>query len=701
MAATSPWPPCLLVPLALALLAPVWAQDRSPLFIFQMVTGSSGRAAVQIYNPSERGVSLYGIGLVVPRSRSQWRPLWAAGADPPVLGPHGLFTVCNQAAATTIIDNYQNITTAFSYGGTVPLALAQKASSNMTAWTLLDLVGGGTQTRATGWAVGGIQGATKGHTLVRKLGKMAGSTDWTMEAGMTQDDSGWTVYNKDHFVVAGTLLKLEPCSSGDCLRPPCPSKFFTARRLIAGSLNMGIWNAPTNSVNTPLSGASLSSVDILSMILHQNCNASQKLAAKVNLTQEYGYSAFFQGKTLSLFSQIWPLDKTPLLVGMDRDFKRGVSPECEIDSQSGQSSRTLIAMCSSLCGAVTMSTIFGRWLSKCFKHSVDDYVKYPIAQSKCGLDRKASAVGLPDHFITRVALDSKRITLVTVYLDENITDSNSCAKTEAQVLWVQNITSLALEFGQEVVLLGSLRSYPAPKTANGQRDILQTLTKLNFIFVSSGLDGHAMTVAPFKNTASPLLARVALVQAFPPNKPPPKSAPVAPLQPSSAPLQAPVPSSPPPLLRPSASPPPVVAVHQPPSARGVQPPPPPPSIYLTQPPPREPPAGQHSSKSTSSTGVIVAVVIVLLMAVLGVGLLVLVVRRRRIQRRVQQHQALNGDSEHGGPDSGSWRSRQDSTRSLEVFQQHWGSIDRSLPTIKSGEQLVLPHHILTPIKEEP
>eukprot|EP00850_Spirogloea_muscicola_P008519 SM000045S16264 [mRNA] locus=s45:566475:570692:- [translate_table: standard] len=675
MAATSARPLCLLVLLALALLAPVWAQDPSPLFIFQVVTGSSGRAAVQIYNPSERGVSLDGFGLVVPQSQKQWRPLWAAGADPPVLGPHELFTVCNQAANATIIGNYKNVMAAFSYGGTVPLALAQKESSNLTAWTLLDLVGGGTQTRAAGWAVGGIQGATKGHTLVRKLGKMAGSTNWIVEAGMTEEDSSWTVYSKDHFVVAGALLKLEPCSSGECLRPPCPSKFATARQLTPGSVNIGIWSAPTNSVKKPFSGASLSSVDILSMILLQNCNASQKLAAKVNLTQEYGFSTFFQGKTLSLFSKIWPTDKTPLL------------------------------------------------------HSVDDNVKYTIAQSKCGLDRKASAVGLPDHFVTRLALGSERITLVTVYLDENITDSNSCAQMEAQVLWLQNIATLALEFGQEVVLLGSLRSHPAPKTASGQSDILQTLTEsadgtrqlklvtkqsfsdtswtsgslqLDFIFVSSGLYGRAMTIALFKNTASPLLARVALVPASPPNKPPPKSAPVAPLpQPSSAPLQAPVPSSPPPLLQPSASPPPLVAVHQPPSARGVRPPPPPPSIYLTQPPPREPPAGQHSSKSTSSTGVIVAVVVVLLVAVLGGGLLVLVVRRRRFQRRVQQHQALNEDSEPGGPDSGNWRSRQDSTRSLEVFQQHWGSIDRSLPTIKSGEQLVLPHHILTPIKEEP
>ena len=80
--------------------------------------------------------------------------------------------------------------------------------------TPLDVIGVPGEDPGAGWAVGGVEEATKNHTLVRKPNISQGNTNWNESAG-DEDYSEWYVYENGNYTfecyktsVTRTLEKL-------------------------------------------------------------------------------------------------------------------------------------------------------------------------------------------------------------------------------------------------------------------------------------------------------------------------------------------------------------------------------------------------------------------------------------------------------------------------------------------------------------
>ena len=69
-----------------------------------------------------------------------------------------------------------------------------------------------------GWAVAGIDDATKDHTIVRKDAIMEGTTDWPSSAGIDEESSQWIVFDQNTFDYIGWHIEA-PTEIEGCMDP--------------------------------------------------------------------------------------------------------------------------------------------------------------------------------------------------------------------------------------------------------------------------------------------------------------------------------------------------------------------------------------------------------------------------------------------------------------------------------------------------
>ncbi len=190
----------------------------SNLYFSEYIEGSGNNKALEVYNPTNRTISLdsymiassyNGSGIKTDSADVYYFP---HGAE---LRPGGVFVLANSGADTTIL-KVANDTLAYNEGGYVcsfngndARVLIQRVGENGMAW--IDEIGVGNADPGTGWNVAGVTAATKDHTLLRKANVKVGTTDWDMSAGSNAENSQWIVKPKNYFDNIG---KPTPAGSG-------------------------------------------------------------------------------------------------------------------------------------------------------------------------------------------------------------------------------------------------------------------------------------------------------------------------------------------------------------------------------------------------------------------------------------------------------------------------------------------------------
>lgn len=174
--------------------------DLSPSAVFfsEYIEGSGQNKALEIFN---------GTGGTIDLSDYQ---LWqiANGGDWPEytveltgsLPEAETYVVCHNDADAAMTSVADMLTTLY-HNGNDAQGLAQNFAGT---WILIDVIGTDGDDPGNGWAVAGVEDATKDHTLVRKAAIEMGNLDWASSAGTNESDSEWIVYDQDTWDYLGS-----------------------------------------------------------------------------------------------------------------------------------------------------------------------------------------------------------------------------------------------------------------------------------------------------------------------------------------------------------------------------------------------------------------------------------------------------------------------------------------------------------------
>jgi predicted extracellular nuclease len=179
--------------MAFLLLAVLMMPLYADLFISEYIEGGSNNKALEIYNPGGVGVDLshYAFGLAANGAAS-----WSVNPLSGTIAPNDVWINCNAGSSTAIQAVADSIGgTSTYYNGDDAVCLMY--SADLTTWNAIDIIGVLGVDPGTGWDVAGTTLGTLNHTLVRKPGITAGTTNWAASAGTTAEDSQWIVYDVD------------------------------------------------------------------------------------------------------------------------------------------------------------------------------------------------------------------------------------------------------------------------------------------------------------------------------------------------------------------------------------------------------------------------------------------------------------------------------------------------------------------------
>ncbi|MBT6129216.1 MAG: T9SS type A sorting domain-containing protein [Candidatus Marinimicrobia bacterium] len=176
--------------------------DPVNLFFSEYIEGSGNNKVLEIYNPTGSAVDLSGYTV----QQSNNGAGWGMEDDPPGVEPGFTYQLSG-----TLEDGDVFILAANAAGAEIlslaDVALAYPSVSHFTGDdaiglfyndNLIDVIGIPSEDPGSGWSVAGVSNATKDHTLVRKSAVVTGSTDWTISAGTSTDNSEWIVESQDY-----------------------------------------------------------------------------------------------------------------------------------------------------------------------------------------------------------------------------------------------------------------------------------------------------------------------------------------------------------------------------------------------------------------------------------------------------------------------------------------------------------------------
>lgn len=172
------------------------------VYFSQYIEGGSNNKALEIYNPSASDINLDNYRIAQATNGGGWKYYHTFPSGAVLKAGHVWVMVTNETS-TDLFDldladevlSYPSVT---HHNGDDARAL-EKTTDGGTTWEIVDIIGDPDLDPGDGWEVAGIATATKDHTLVRKVGLLAGNTDWIASAGTNETDSEWEVLDKDTF----------------------------------------------------------------------------------------------------------------------------------------------------------------------------------------------------------------------------------------------------------------------------------------------------------------------------------------------------------------------------------------------------------------------------------------------------------------------------------------------------------------------
>ena len=179
------------------------------VFFSEYAEGSSNHKYLEIYNGTGAAVSLNDYVILGNYNGNPYSETFTFATDA-TLASGDVYVLANDAADSSILAHADEV---FAYGdpwyitsfnGDDVRALSHLAGSGDTV--IIDIIGtleGGDP--GSGWAVAGIDNATKDHTLVRKGSVATGNDgDWASSAGTDADDSEWIVFDQNEWSYVGS-----------------------------------------------------------------------------------------------------------------------------------------------------------------------------------------------------------------------------------------------------------------------------------------------------------------------------------------------------------------------------------------------------------------------------------------------------------------------------------------------------------------
>lgn len=453
---------------AVLLVAVVAPLARATLLIAELVEGSGWNKALVVENRGDTAVALGSAQIDVARNGADaWETALDTLADDGDGGggwlPAGArFVVAHPSAAAGLLACANRTSGSLNFNGDDAIRL-------LVGGAAVDGVGapGGADgwRSGSGWAVAGVAGATKDHTLLRKASVTEGdASDWPGSAGTGPGDSEWVVLAKDTWVLFGTHDGTGgvPPSSGDPSPPPsgetpsspdtgageCPAAPSSpADRRDAGgaTLTVATFNAewlfdglhdpsssPWGDGKTSCPGYSnglngcghagavahldrVASVaaglraDILGMAEVEGCGMLAQLASKMAERGESGFTPYLEkGGDTYLKQQVGFLTRLDPTRDLFRDTR-----------------------------------------------SVD----YPVAGSECGYTGSGSTTCSKHVVFTFNVTGIGAVTWVQVHFKAFPTDKYACAKREGQASIIADLAKDALARGHEVIVAGDMNDF--------------------------------------------------------------------------------------------------------------------------------------------------------------------------------------------------------------------------------------------------
>jgi len=175
------------------------------LFFSEYAEGSSNHKYLEIYNASEEIIDL--TEYAFPNSTNGANEdgvydYWNSFDEGASVAPGDVFVICHPAA-DEVIQSYCDQTHTYLSNGNDGFCLISGSEDD---FMILDCIGTwDSEDPGNGWDVGGINDATKDHTLVRKQEILNGNYgDWDLSAGTNSDNSEWIVLEQNTWDYLGT-----------------------------------------------------------------------------------------------------------------------------------------------------------------------------------------------------------------------------------------------------------------------------------------------------------------------------------------------------------------------------------------------------------------------------------------------------------------------------------------------------------------
>ncbi|MDP7653594.1 MAG: lamin tail domain-containing protein, partial [Candidatus Marinimicrobia bacterium] len=186
----------------------VTSPPNPAVFFSEYAEGSSNHKYLEIYNGTGADVSLNDYVILGNYNGNPYSETFTFATDA-TLASGDVYVLANDAADSSILAEADEV---FAYGdpwyitsfnGDDVRALSHLSGADTVIIDIIGTLEGGDP--GSGWAVAGVDNATKDHTLVRKASVGIGNDgDWASSAGTDADDSEWIVFDQNEWSYVGS-----------------------------------------------------------------------------------------------------------------------------------------------------------------------------------------------------------------------------------------------------------------------------------------------------------------------------------------------------------------------------------------------------------------------------------------------------------------------------------------------------------------